>query len=38
MKIIELYVKKIREGKMTLEQVPEKWRANVQEVLNNYRA
>ena len=31
--IINLYVKKIKAGKMTIEEVPEKWRAIVRRIL-----
>ena len=31
--MVKLYVKKIREGKMTIDQVPEKWRQEVREAL-----
>lgn len=31
--MIKLYVKRIREGKMTIEDVPEKWRDAVREEL-----
>lgn len=31
--MVKLYVKKIRAGQMTLEQVPEKWREAVREAL-----
>ena len=31
--MVKLYVKKIRAGQMTLEQVPEKWREAVREEL-----
>lgn len=31
--MIKLYVKKIKEGKMTIEEVPEKWRDAVREEL-----
>ena len=31
--MIKLYVKKIKEGKMTIEDVPEKWREAVREEL-----
>ena len=33
--IVKLYVKKIRAGQMTLEDVPEKWREAVRNALNN---
>lgn len=29
-----IYVRRIKAGKMTLEEVPEKWRAHVVEKLN----
>lgn len=32
--MVKLYVKRINNGKMTLEEVPEKWRAQVEEMLN----
>lgn len=32
--MIKFFVIQIRLGKTTLEQVPEKWRARVEEVLN----
>ena len=31
--IVNLYVKKIKAGKMTIEEVPEKWRAEVRRAL-----
>jgi hypothetical protein len=31
--MIKLYVKRIKEGKMTIEDVPEKWRDAVREEL-----
>ena len=34
MAIVKLYVKKIRAGKMTLEEVPEPWRDEVRRALN----
>ena len=34
--MIQFYVNRIRAGKMTLEQVPEKWRIKVQQALNEY--
>ena len=34
MAIVKLYVKKIRAGKMTLDEVPEKWRDEVRRALN----
>ena len=33
--MVAFYVKRIRAGKMTLEQVPERWRAAVEEALGN---
>lgn len=33
--MVKLYVKKIRAGQMTLEQVPEKWREAVRRALQN---
>ena len=33
--MVKLYVKKIRAGQMTIEQVPEKWREAVRSALNN---
>lgn len=30
----KIYVRKIREGAMTLEQVPARWRKQVEELLN----
>lgn len=32
--MIRFFVIQIRLGRITLEQVPEKWRARVEEVLN----
>lgn len=31
--MVQFYVKRIRAGKMTLDQVPEKWREAVREAL-----
>ena len=31
--MIKFYVKRIKEGKMTIEEVPEKWRDAVREEL-----
>ena len=31
--MINFYVKRIRSGKMTIDQVPEKWREAVREAL-----
>lgn len=33
--MIKFYVQRIKQGKMTLEEVPEKWREAVQEMLEN---
>ena len=33
--MVNFYVKRIRAGKMTLEEVPEKWREAVREALEN---
>lgn len=33
--MVNFYVKRIRAGKMTLEEVPERWREQVREVLEN---
>lgn len=33
--MIKLYIKKIKEGKMTIDDVPEKWREAVREALRN---
>ena len=32
--MVAIYVRRIEAGKMTLEEVPEKWRAQVEEKLN----
>ena len=32
--IVKLYVKKIQAGKMTLKEVPEKWREQVKNLIN----
>jgi hypothetical protein len=32
--MVKLYVRRIRAGKMTLEEVPEYWRDAVEEALN----
>ena len=32
--MVKLYVKRIRDGKMTIEDVPAKWRAEVEALLN----
>lgn len=34
--MIKFFVIQIRLGKITLEQVPEKWRARVEEMLNEF--
>ena len=31
--MVAIYVRRIREGKMTIEDVPERWRDAVREVL-----
>lgn len=33
--MINFYVNRIKQGKMTLEDVPEKWREQVKEKLEN---
>lgn len=33
--MINFYVQRIKQGKMTLEEVPEKWREAVRERLEN---
>ena len=33
--MVNFYVKRIREDKMTLEEVPERWRAAVEEALKD---
>ena len=33
--MVKVYVSLINKGKMTIEDVPEKWRAAVEEALNN---
>ena len=33
--MISFYVNRIKQGKMTLEEVPEKWREQVRERLEN---
>ena len=35
--MIKFFVVQIRLGRITLEQVPEKWRARVEEMLNEHR-
>lgn len=32
--MVNFYVNRIRNGKLTLDQVPERWRAAVEEALN----
>lgn len=32
--MVAIYVRRIKAGKMTLEEVPEKWRAKVEAELN----
>ena len=34
--MVQLYVKRIKEGKMTLEDVPERWREAVREALGEF--
>lgn len=34
--MIKLYVKKIRAGEMTIDEVPKKWREEVRNALNAY--
>jgi hypothetical protein len=31
--MVKIYVRRIREGKMTLDEVPERWREAVREAL-----
>jgi len=33
--MVKFYVNRIRQGKMTIEEVPEKWREQVREKLEN---
>lgn len=33
----KIYVRKIRAGEMTLEQIPERWRKQVEELLGGER-
>ena len=33
--MVDFYVKMIREGKMTIDEVPDLWRADVEEALKN---
>lgn len=33
--MVELYVKRITEGKMTIDEVPARWRDEVREALEN---
>lgn len=33
--MVNFYVRRIKPGKMTLEEVPEKWRDTVEEKLNS---
>ena len=33
--MVKLYVKKIKAGKMTIDQVPEKWRDEVRRALQD---
>lgn len=32
--MVAIYIRRIKTGKMTLEEVPEKWRAKVEAELN----
>lgn len=34
----KIYARKVREGQMTLDQVPEKWRAEVEKLLAEAKA
>lgn len=33
--MVNFYIKRIRSGKMTINEVPEKWRKAVEEALKN---
>lgn len=33
--MVKFYVNRIRQGKMTIEEVPEKWREEVREIIGN---
>lgn len=33
--MIKFYVNRIRQGKMTIEEVPEKWREEVRKIIGN---
>lgn len=33
--MVKIYVRKILEGKMTIDDVPERWREEVREALEN---
>ena len=33
--MVAIYVRRIKQGKMTLEEVPERWREAVREALEN---
>ena len=35
LKMVKLYVKKIKAGKMTIDEVPERWREEVRKALEN---
>lgn len=35
--IVQLYVRKVAEGKMTIDDVPAKWRDEVREAVENAR-
>lgn len=32
--MVKFYVNRIKKGKMTIEEVPQKWRAEVEKALN----
>ena len=32
-KMVKFYVNRIRQGKMTIDEVPDRWRASVEKVL-----
>lgn len=33
--MVKFYVNRIRQGKMTIEEVPEKWREEVRKIIGN---
>ena len=33
--MVKLYIRKILDGKMTIDEVPERWREEVREALEN---